>query len=220
MSLIDQLTAEYHSTGVVVIPGVLPESVCSTLVERVETLIAGEYSQWLDRTAQRYGEPGGILRHGLIDGLVIRKHLLEIQTLYHALHPLVGALTGQSIVSGLYPISDINMVVYQHGSVKGPHFDTVPVSLLLFLTSHPEDTNQGSLCYESLTGRTVEYFPRAGDIFLFQGRRVRHWVKAITAPLMRIVVNANYYTADDHSRDPGIDELLYSQSRERDRDAS
>jgi hypothetical protein len=211
MRLIDQLAVDYRSTGVAVIPGVLPEAVCSTIVERVGMLMTGNVSLWLDRKAQDYGVSGSVLRHGLIDGVAVRESLLEIQTLYHALHPLAAAITAQPIVSGLYPLSDINVVIYERDSVKGPHFDTVPISMVLFLTSHPRETDEGALCYESLTGDVIEYFPRAGDICLFQGRKVRHWVKPLTESAIRIVVNANYYTADDHFRDPGIDNLLYSR---------
>jgi hypothetical protein len=216
MSSIDQLSADYQSTGLAAIPVVLPAAVCSTIVERVGMLTTRAIPLWLDRKAQDYGVSGSVVRHGLIDGVAVREHLLEIQTLYHALHPLVAALTGQTIVSGLYPLSDVNVVIYQRGSVKGPHFDTVPISMVLFLTSHPCESDQGALCYESLTGHVTEHFPRAGDICLFQGRKVRHWIKPLTEPLVRIVVNANYYTTDDHVRDPGVDNLLYSRSHDCD----
>lgn len=216
MTAIGHLAADYRSVGFTLIPGVLPETVCSTIVDRIRILMTDMPRRLLDRQAGRYGDAGSVLRHGLIDGVVVHDRLLEIQTLYHALQPLVAAIVGQSVVGGLYPLSDINIIIYEHGSVKGAHFDTVPISMLLFLTSHARDDGQGALCYETLTGHTAEYFPRAGDICLFQGRRVRHWVDPFTEPVLRIVVNANYYTTDDHDRDPGIDDILYSGSSDGD----
>lgn len=210
MTIINDLAASYRATGLALISGLLPEAVCETIVQRVRTLMSGGVPLWLDRAADNYGEPGSVLRHGLIDGVAVREHLLEIHSVYHALHPLVASVAGQPVVSGLYPLSDVNLVIYEDGSLKGPHFDTVPISMVLFLTTHLPETDQGSLCYETLTGEVKEHFPRAGDMVLFQGQRVRHWVKPLTDPGLRVVVNANYYTVDDHDRDTGIDDLLYS----------
>jgi hypothetical protein len=205
---INRLAADYRTSGLALIPGVLPVDVCATIVERIMSLTKGALSRQIDRPAN-YGARG-MLRHGLIDGVVVRDRLLEIQTMYHALRPLVAAIAGQSVVGGLYPLSDINVVIYEHNSVKGAHFDTVPITMVLFLTSHPRECGQGALRYETLTGRTAEHYPGAGDLCVFQGRRVRHWVEPLTDPVLRVVVNANYYTVDDHDRDPAIDELLYS----------
>lgn len=151
-----------------------------------------------------------MLRHGVVDGLTIREHLPEIEARYTSLRPIVAAVSGESIVGGLHPISDINLLVYRDGSVKGAHFDTVPVSLVLFLTTHPEEDGQGALYLQTLEGRTIKEYPRAGDGCLLQGKKVLHWVKCYSAPPSRVVVNANYYTTQDTHRDAGIDIVLYS----------
>ena len=197
---------EFLARGVVILPQALDASLCDELAQRALALPAASRSE-LDTDASAHGVSGGRIRHGLFDGYAVARHLPELRGAYLGLCPLLAAVTGEDLIPGGFEESDVNVLVYDEQSLKEAHHDTVPVTLVVPLTTHPK--GHGVLHLVDLAGHEHRYTSTAGDLVVFRGRQVLHWLDAATLDAPRVSVNANYYTPDDHGRAPGIDGALY-----------
>ena len=197
---------EFKNNGLTIITGVFPLHDCQLLVDRAMSLDPTIIKS-LDCTKGSATSKPYEIRHQLIDGHGIKEHLPELKTMYHALLPLLACITEMDVIIGGWEQSDVNLIIYEPGSLKGKHFDTVPVTTVIPLTTATK--NKGQFHYVDLFGKLQKYMPVAGDVILFQGKKIEHWPDLKDLDSSRLVVNSNYYLVDDHQREPYIDKLMF-----------
>jgi hypothetical protein len=218
---LDRHRAEYHLDLLTVVPDVVDPSQIEQWKDRILRLV--ESKEAIERNDQGGGnakvlDGGGVYRHFVIDGLMVKRHLPDLIATYEALKYLVAAVTLQDVTTSThkYARSAVNVKVYRGpDSQQGSHFDTNPITGLLYLTTNQE----GATCCEITrahpgedrrTKITRRVLPVAGSLLIMQGRRVWHCAEPMTTET-KIVCPLNYYTSDDWWRPDGIDDLVYGK---------
>lgn len=207
---IGQHTIGYFDNGYTVLDGILSDE----LAEDIATRLARHrhdptvtVRQELEaKPGQAFGSPKSHTMF-LLPGLqVVAPELIGA---YHALVPLVEAIVGRDVILSPYELSPVLAKVHTHGDFHGEHFDTQPVTALLYLT--------GGAATElhDLRGERASVEPYPGSLLLMQGRRCLHWVPAHDETLhgaYRITVPMNYYFPDDTYR-PVSDQEAFAMGR-------
>lgn len=198
--------AELHRTGLVVIPGRFDGSHQLDAARRVAA--QGE------RVARDAGEPlpglldgGGAYSYRAADADAVEEGLPDFAAWYRAQPVALTSAFGRDVVVSPYPRSAFTLKLYGPGDQQGWHYDTNPVTVLLWLTSSPPE---GALEVRDRTGEVRRVAPRAGSILLMWGRELWHRVLPQPERAERIMVALNYYFADDTWRPEGIDSLIYA----------
>lgn len=205
---------EYFYDGLTVLPGIVPLEIVERW--RDQALAAAEIcgiNRDFDANDVDVLGDGGHYKYVVIDGFGVRRHLSSMVDWYKALVPLVAAVTLQDVLTSPHGgRSDVNVLVYRGaGSQQSWHYDTNPITVLLYLTSNQDGGTECELFTHNpaVPGKRLHTVrPQAGSILLMQGRKVWHR----SAPVLhetKITCPWNYYTVDDTWRPEGIDELVY-----------
>lgn len=146
------------------------------------------------------GEQGDYL---VVDGEQTFELLDGLTALYEEFKPIVSFVGGKDVVSSPYPLSIVNAKVYRQGASQGLHYDTQPITCLLFVS------HGAPLEIQLLNGEWVTIHPIPGHIAIFQGRECAHRVARSEDPQFRVTVPMNYYYEDDLWRPDWIDDAVY-----------
>lgn len=200
---------EWANSGIVRIPGYLPEGFCADICERLDSLVRLGYLQ--RRTLETKPDPqtlneGGILDYYIADGYLCREAFPEVFGVYLATRSLIEQWTGSAVALSPYPRSELNLNRYDApGGQMSAHCDSNSISVVVYLT-----TNETDGATEFLSGGMVyrSEYPRAGDLLLFKGSRILHQSAPVRSGV-KVAAILNYYTPDDVRRPEGLDELMY-----------
>lgn len=148
------------------------------------------------------GERG---KYWVISGPNVRKIWPEsdLKVEYDWFVQLAQAVSGdRKVIKSPYSLSDVNFKVYGPGDTQGVHYDSQPLSALLFLT------NGSPLEIKLLTGEWVKIDPQPCMYAIFKGREMPH--RVLPGETTRVSMPFNLYYEDDQDRPDWIDEAIYS----------
>ena len=97
------------------------------------------------------------------------------------------------------------------------HYDSNPLTGLLFVTNHDEASG-GQLQFK-LNGQDLNLDPRRGTFVTFDARRLPHAVTPLTGDSLRITAPMNFYIEGEDQRPAGLDDYLYGENREQRQEA-
>jgi hypothetical protein len=159
------------------------------------------YNNFIRNTA--VGSSGEVGDYLVLDGNQTFDLLGGLKDLYDSLPPIIEQISCKKILPSPYPLSVVNAKVYKSNGCQGAHFDTNPISCLLFVS------DGAPLNIQLLNGEWVDINPVPGCIAIFQGRKCLHRVPPSDSPQFRVTIPMNYYHPDDMWRPEWIDEAIY-----------
>jgi hypothetical protein len=181
--------------------------------------LAEHYAQQIERRSN-----GHLLRYQVVTGEVLRGHWQELFDFYNAAETRawVQLVTGaDEVFASLHLRSAINInVMSDPGEVYRWHFDAVPYTALLYLTtSAPEDG--GALEFYPDVGSSsgqpdlrdrekISLLPRAGTMVLMDGTRCYHHVAPILRSHTRLCIPMVFPAIAAHERPSDLDSYLYA----------
>lgn len=146
------------------------------------------------------GERG---RYWVIPGPRVREIWPDVEMEYRIMRSYAQAvLPEKEVILSPYEMSDINFKIYNKRDSQGLHYDSQPVSALLFLTEG------APLEIQLMTGEWVEVLPYPCLIAIFNGREMKHRVPE--GDVERVTMPFNLYFEDDQYRPDWIDEAIYN----------
>lgn len=207
---------EFHYDYVTVIDEIMKPELCVDLTRRINGLIGDDAIKLVDHRGlgtDAVSDLGGRYLHHIFEGQDVRKHLPEITAVYHAVLPLVAAVTSQDVVLSPYDRSDVNIKVYPAGGgTLGEHYDTNGVTVLLFLTTNREAPLRMQVPRSHpAKGEWIErrdIYARAGSLLIMKGRDVLHDCEP-TESEQKVSVVLNYYVRGDTWRHEDFDSFVY-----------
>ena len=149
----------------------------------------------------------GVRRYTLLDGQVMRKHFRDLLLWYRAIAMWASVLCRRPVVVSPYIRSSVNIKIYEEpGSCQGWHYDTNPLTVVLYLMDAEAPT-----VFQTEGGET-KVDAREGRVLMFSGRHILHQV----APTddARAIVVCNLYHPDDLDRPDWIDPMEYGEARD------
>jgi hypothetical protein len=161
-----------------------------------------------------YNRDGERHSYAMIDGTVVKARLPEMYSWYQALISLVSVLTFDDVVTSPYPLSDVNVLLYDRpADAIGWHYDTNPITFLVYLTDNEEGGTECRLLKrrhdDPVRLRVVQ--PRAGAVLLMRGTLVEHRGLPVTREKKACAV-WNYYTSADTRRPVDYDDNIYGKA--------
>ncbi|HEY4145240.1 hypothetical protein [Pinirhizobacter sp.] len=207
----------YQYDYMTVIDNVMPSTLCDVLRCRINKIIEDGKVAWVSHEGKGnadVSDAGGRYLHHIFQGDDVREHLPELTTLYHAVLPLVTAITNQDVVVSPHRRSDVNIKVYPAGGgTLGEHYDSNGITALLFLTSNKEAPLRVQLprAHPSKQNPWVErrnVYATAGSLLLMKDREVLHDCEP-TVTEQKITAVLNFYTRDDTWRHERFDAFVY-----------
>jgi hypothetical protein len=186
-------------------------------IVRITDFASPEISQQLVHRALRlvdsrglkrdgYPSRGGRSLHEILDGFVVQECFPELLDLYSKARGLAEQIVEKPVLLSPHVRSGVNIRVYRYAdSEDGWHYDTNPLSALLYLTEGGEPT-QFRMPDETL----LNIYPSPGLLTLFNGRNLLHHVPR--GGQLRITCPFNLYYPDDITRPDYIDKVLFENS--------
>lgn len=214
---------EYQYDYATVIDAVMSDDMCDTLRKRINEIIAQGRVKLVDHCGlgtTAVSDAGGRYFHHIFQGADVREHLPELVALYHAILPLVAAVTNRDAIVSPHSRSDINIKVYPvGGGTLGEHYDTNGITVLLFLTTNREAPLRMQIPRSHPgSGAWIErkcINATAGSLLIMKGREVLHDCEpTVTEQKMSVVLN--YYVRGDTWRHEDFDEFVYGGIAPRD----
>lgn len=211
---------EYQYGMRTVISNLLPVDLCLALQHRVKELSANGSVSLVNHSGKgtlSELDGGGEYLHHIFKGGDIRQYFPELVGAYHALLPIVSAVTCTKTLLSPYPESDINIKAYPAGGgTIGGHFDTNAITVLVYLTTNTEAPLEIEIsrAHPSRPEGWVEYesiYAQAGSMLLMKGRDVWHCSKP-TDKEEKTVAIFNYYVEGDTWRPEQFDAFVYEGS--------
>lgn len=203
-------SAAFRQSRHIVVENAIPEETASLWRAHAAELIA---SHGLEI---RRDSGGQLLTYRVVTGEIIRDLWPELYELYTAAHirDWIRSITGErDIYLSRNQRSCININIMSHrGESYRWHFDAVPYTLLLFLTTSAEEDGgafEMSPPPSATPAPDVRILPRAGTIVLMDGSSCRHQVAPLLRDSPRITVPMVYPSIADDSRPEGLDDYLY-----------
>jgi hypothetical protein len=208
--------SEYHYDYVTVLDGILPDSLCCSLRDRITAAIDRDEITLVDHDGlgtRDVSDSGGRYFHHVFQGQDVREYLPELIASYYSLLPLIGLITSQEVIVSPHDRSDVNVKVYPPGGgTLGEHYDTNGVTVLLFLTTNEEAPLRLKIS-RSHPGKDPwierrSIYARSGSLLIMQGREVLHDCEP-TVTEQKITVVFNYYAKGDVWRPEKFDAFVY-----------
>lgn len=155
-------------------------------------------------------DQGGLYRHAQIDGHAVMRALPSLYDWYlRECHEYVQVTMDGRAITSPWPRSSVNVKVFGPGDEQGWHYDTNPLTALLYLTA----TNNATGTRIRVPGcGDVPVIAQPGDLLLMDGRRLLHHVPPVPPGGQRVTVPLNYYLPGDCERPEGIDRLVYGDA--------
>jgi len=197
----DNFQRVFRDGRIVRIAGFLPPETADQLAERALQLVD---KHGLKRDG--YPSRGGRSLHDILDGHVVQQHFPELVELYSSVRALAEEIVQKPVILSPYLRSGVNIRVYRYTeSEDGWHYDTNPVSALLYLTAGGQPTQ-----FIMPDDKLLDIYPSRGLLLLFNGRNLLHHVPK--GDQLRITCPLNLYYPDDVKRPDYIDKVLFENS--------
>ncbi|HYG99542.1 MAG TPA: 2OG-Fe(II) oxygenase [Terriglobales bacterium] len=214
LRVIPELRRSFQEQSYVLVHEAIPEPTAEAWRLKAAELIA-QRGITIRRDSDRYS-----LTYRVVTGKVIRDHWPELFDFYTAAstRDWICHITGErNIYTSKNLRSSINInSMSDTGESYRWHFDAIPYTLLLFLTtSVPEDGGAFELVPRSAaatpdtTGATISILPRAGSVLLMDGTHCQHRVSPLLRPSQRLTIPMVFPNIPDDSRPDGLDDYLY-----------
>lgn len=198
--------AELARTGVVVVPGVFD----SDRLEKDSRVALAQAGNRLDRgpTEARADllDEGGAYHQSVVNSLGVAEHVPDLWAWYVRNVARVAEAFAAEVVTSPHPLSAVTIKHYGGGDEQGWHYDTNPITCLLYITG---SVPGGEVVVYDRTGELRSFCPPAGSVLLMWGRELRHRVCPQPEGADRVIAALNYYLTDDLWRPPGIDAVAY-----------
>ena len=196
--------------GVAVVLNSLDSQATSTLAQ------VARAAATRDALQIRRSSDEGSLDYRVVTGDAIRSDARPIFSLYESAELLtwIRRVTGKGEVQRsphLRSAVNINLLDTP-GQEYRWHYDAVPFTAVLFLTTIPASAG-GELLVRTITGRLLRIAPTAGQLVLMDGHRCAHAVAPLRAHAERITVPM-VFPAVQVDRPPGLDDYLYATEPE------
>lgn len=146
---------------------------------------------------------GGDSRYWVLDGATVHRLCPDLFDWYEEQLPWLSAAANRKVILSPYLQSSINLKVYKGlRSAQGWHYDTSPLSVVLFLTD-----SGASISIRDKNYDPWEITPETGKALIMHGREVFH--RVLESNDTRVTAVMNYYYPDDCYRPPWIDRAIY-----------
>jgi hypothetical protein len=194
--------------GIVRLPDFISQELAAELAERALGLAN---SHGIARDG--YPKRGGRSLHDILDGMVIQEQFPELEAIYSRARDVAERIVRTPVILSPYARSGVNIRVYrQVESEDGWHYDSNPLSALLYLTSGGSPTQ-----FQISDDTLLDIYPASGLLLLFNGRKLLHHVPK--GDQLRITCPLNLYYPDDTYRPDEVDEVLFENKDRRTTDA-
>lgn len=163
---------------------------------------------------------GGIHKYSIISGSRIILDFPELICIYESVRYLLSYITGYDLRTSPYGESAINVMVYdREGDECAYHFDSNPVTAILYLTRNTKggSTNLKMSTHdigEAVTRRPWSIEPKPGTMLVFPGRECWHSSAPVVKDEPKVAVTLNYYRQNDVMRPLRMDEHSYGIKKE------
>jgi hypothetical protein len=183
----------FRRRGFVIIDGFLSSETCDWIFDE-----ARECWNWIHKQgiSSGYGES----LYDVLPGDQVVAHVPALTVLYEALRPLLEAVSTEEVILSPWVRSSINVKWFQDGGSQGEHFDSNPLTALIYLTD-----SDGDLVITSDGEKRVE--AKKGRLVILSGKAHSHRVEKCTED--RIAVVMNYYYPRDCDRPEWLDKAIY-----------
>ena len=214
---VQQHRYNYFYNMATVVENLIPENICDTIVSRINKLIsegAVDHVKHSGLGNNAVSDLGGEYNHHIFKGPDIRKHLPELNAIYHAILPLISIITCTDTITSPYELSDVNIKAYPpNGGTLGLHYDTNGITVLLSLMDNKEAPLRIQIprSHPSKKEPWIEHkeiYAKKGGLLIMQGRKVLH-DSAPTKTEQKISVIYNYYERHDTYRHKDFDNFVY-----------
>jgi len=182
---------------------VLTEAECQLVIDRIKDLRVNRPDCEIKRNT--FGSQGEYANYGLYDGFVSCEIVPELINQYRELARVTSAISGRDLVPSPHQISGVNVRVYEEGGCEGLHYDTNPMSMLVFVSN-------GSPLQIEINGTYVDVDPIPGHLAVFEGHKMLHRVPDGAPGDFRVSVPMNVYERGDTFRPHWIDKGLYENT--------
>lgn len=196
-------------TGVTVIPGMFDPAGQGDLAGDLLTNGGTRILRPAGPARPELLDGGGRYDHTVADAATITAGLPWITAWYYAAIPALTDLFDAPIEPSLLLRSRYTLKHYGPGGQQGWHYDTNPVTVLLWLTTSPAE---GALEVRDRTGEVRRFAPHAGSVLAMWGSELWHRVLPQPDDANRIMVALNYYLPGAQWRPDGIDDLVYGDT--------
>jgi hypothetical protein len=188
----------FRNGGLLQIPNFIDPTLAGELAERALRLVDAHAIQ-----RDAYTRHGGRALHEILDGFAVQEHFPELLVAYAKARETAEDVAGEPVILSPYPRSGVNLRVYRHtNSSDGWHYDSNPVSALLYLTSGGQPTR-----FKVSEDELLDVCPSTGLLLLFKGRTLLHHVP--TGDQLRITCPFNLYYPHDTFRPDYVDGVLF-----------
>lgn len=148
---------------------------------------------------------GGRSRHGILDGITVQEQFPELLEVYARARDLAERVIGRPVILSPYIRSGINIRIYGLGSEDGWHYDSNPVSALVYFTDGGQPTE-----FKTGADDVLRIYPARGLLLLFDGRKLLHHVPK--GDELRVSCPLNLYYPDDVARPEVVDRILFENA--------
>ncbi|MGW8182251.1 MAG: hypothetical protein ACWGQW_26275 [bacterium] len=187
---------EFNRDGFTIVKDVVPQELLESWVDSLRT-----YNGYIHNDAiGSMGERGNYL---VADGPTSFSRLVGLEAVYGYCQKIVSNIVGRDVISSPYPLSIVNVKIYEEDGCQGAHYDSQPITCLLFVTEG------APLEIQYLNGSWHKIAPVPGAIAIFQGRQMLHRVPPGSPDQYRVTIPMNYYFEDDTYRPEGLDDAIY-----------
>ncbi len=198
----------WANDGIARIPNYVSQGRCEAWTNAVDVLVRnGDLKRKVYETPKDpvIFNDGGLFDHYILDGIRAARLFPDMQAAYEVTRIVIAEITKLDIVTSPHPLSAININRYDAptGSMSA-HFDSNPISVVLYLTDNPTD---GATVFLREQECRWEY-PRTGDLLVFRGREIKHLSKEVRSGV-KVAALWNFYTQHDQHRPPGMDKFMY-----------
>jgi hypothetical protein len=185
--------------GLYVKKNVVSEALCSDIVRKA--LQEEARLIWRDNPAPE----GGWSRYALLDGYAVQDHYPELMAIYQDQAMRLSEELDREVITSPYPQSAVNIKIYGPDTCQGWHYDSQPLTCLLYLT-------HGAATEVQQPEGVMQVLPEPGAMLIMEGRRMLHRVLENTGTDPRLTVPFNYYYPHDTYRPPEMDQAIYQNA--------
>jgi hypothetical protein len=198
---LESLQAAFQQGDVIQITDFIDGALAETLASRAVEMVDGHGIK-----RDGYPKRGGRSLHAILDGFVVDKHFRELAEIYDRARALAEAVVQKDVVLSPHQRSGVNIRVYRGAeSEDGWHYDSNPLSALLYLTNGGQPTQ-----FQVTESSLMDIYPRAGTLLLFEGRSKLHHVPKGSE--LRVTCPLNLYYVTDLARPDRVDQVLFENS--------
>lgn len=190
---------KYYTFGITVFDDAVLGWTESKLIER--KLREADRSKFYHRDS--VGSQGEHAKFTLLDTDLTLSMFPFLRETYENVRRVTEAIVGEKVILSPHRRSAVNLRIYEEGENEGLHYDTNPLSALLFVTE-----GGAPLQVETLQG-WVDIVPQRGKAVVFQGRKCKHRVPVGEPGAFRVTAPMNLYFPYDQERPAYIDKLCY-----------